>query len=168
MIILGIDPGTARVGYGAITKDASGLRLLRSGLLRIRSGDPHTRLLELAQSFTALLRAVRPHCVALEKIYFSKNQTTGIAVAEARGILTLLILQHKIPLLEFTPLEMKRGLTGYGLASKRAVMLTVARLLHMKQLRGGDDAADALALAIVAAGNTRLRMRVADLQAKRS
>lgn len=153
MIILGLDPGTVRVGYGLVEKSRDGVFFLKCGILKIKSDNRYERLLEVEKDLSRFLKTEKPDLVAIEKLYFAKNQKTGMAVAEARGLLTFIILKHKIPLLEFTPLEMKRGLTGYGLAKKPAVKRVVAKILRIKKIPGGDDAADALAMALVAAGS---------------
>jgi len=155
MIILGLDPGSTRVGYGFIQKEGGDLKFVRSGLLGIASGDKGRRLLELEKSFSRLLKKERPDLAVLEKLYFAKNQKTGLEVAQSRGILTLLIIKHKIPLLEYTPSEIKSGITGYGRADKKTILKIVAKILRIKKIQGGDDAADALAAAIVAANRPR-------------
>ncbi|MBI3638252.1 crossover junction endodeoxyribonuclease RuvC [Candidatus Wolfebacteria bacterium] len=151
MIILGIDPGSARVGYGLIKKEKNGFKYIKSGLLKISSIDKNKRLVELEKSFTDLLAKNKPDLASLEKLYFMRNQKTALEVAQSRGVLTLVIIKHKIPLLEYTPLEIKQAITGYGLSDKKAVMKIVAKILKIKSVEGGDDAADALAAAIIAA-----------------
>ena len=150
MKILGIDPGSTRVGYGLIKKEKGRLKFLKSGLLKILTqSDKNQRLVELKKSFSALIKKEMPDLAVLEKIYFMKNLKTAIEVAQSRGVLTLLITEHKIPLLEFTPLEIKQGVSGYGFADKKSVARAVMKVLKIKKINGGDDAADALAAAIV-------------------
>lgn len=151
MIILGIDPGSTRVGYGLIEKERSGLKFLSSGILKIKSSDKNQRLVELEQSFNQLLKKTKPDLAVVEKLFFVKNVKTGIEVSQSRGILTLLVIKHKIPILEFTPLQIKQALTGYGKSDKQAVMNTVMKLLKLKKIQGGDDAADAIAAAMAGA-----------------
>lgn len=155
MIVLGLDPGSTRVGYGLIKKEKSGLKFIKSGLLKIVSADKNQRLLELERSFSQLLEREKPDLAALEKLYFVKNLKTGLEVAQSRGILTLLIIKHKIPLLEYTPSEIKSGITGYGRADKKTILKIVAKILKIEKIKGGDDAADALAAAIIAAERPR-------------
>ncbi len=155
MIVLGLDPGSTRVGYGLIKKEKNGLKLIKSGLLKIVSADKNQRLLELEKSFSQLLKREKPDLAALEKLYFVKNLKTGLEVAQSRGILTLLIIKHKIPLLEYTPSEIKSGITGYGRADKKTILKIVAKILKIGKIKGGDDAADALAAAIIAAERPR-------------
>lgn len=155
MVILGIDPGSTRIGYGLIKKDKEGVELLRSGLLKISAADKNERLLDLEKSFSRLLKETKPDLAVLEKLYFVKNLKTGLEVAQSRGVLTLLIIKHKIPLLEYTPSEIKSGITGYGRADKKTILKIVAKILKIKKIRGGDDAADALAAAIIAASRPK-------------
>ena len=153
MKILGIDPGSARIGYGLIEKSGSELKFLKDGLLKINSKDKCERLVDLEKSFLALLKKERPDWAVMEKLYFVKNQKTGLEVAQSRGILTLLITKSKIPLLEFTPLEIKQGVTGYGMADKKSVAKMVAKILKMDKINKYDDATDALAAAITGSLN---------------
>jgi crossover junction endodeoxyribonuclease RuvC len=150
MIILGVDPGSTRVGYGLIKKESGELKFLKAGILKIPAGrDKNQRLVDLEKSFLQLLKKERPELAILEKIYFMKNLKTAVEVAQSRGVLTLLLAKHKIPLLEFTPLEIKQNIGGYGLADKKSVARAVMKVLKIKKIDGGDDAADALAAAIV-------------------
>lgn len=151
MLILGLDPGSTRVGYGLIKKEGGRLKFIKAGLLKITSTNKAERLVELEKSFSSLLRSVKPELASLEKLYFVKNWKTGLEVAQSRGILTLLITKNKIPLLEYTPLQIKQALTGYGLSDKKAVQKMVMKFLGIAKIQGGDDAADALAAAITAA-----------------
>ncbi|MCX6702351.1 MAG: crossover junction endodeoxyribonuclease RuvC [Candidatus Wolfebacteria bacterium] len=148
MTILGIDPGSARIGYGVIKKEKSGLKFVRSGLLKIASKDKNERLVELESSLLKLIKKEKPDLVAMEKLYFAKNVKTAVEVSESRGILTLAVIKNKIALLEFTPLEIKRAITGYGLSDKKSMMKAVSRILKIGKIEGGDDAADALAAAM--------------------
>lgn len=151
MKILGIDPGSTRVGYGLIKKEKGQLKFLKAGLLKISSKNKNQRLLELEKSFSQLLKNEKPDLVALEKIYFMKNLKTAVEVAQSRGVLTFLIIKHKISLLEYSPSEVKLSITGYGLADKKAVAKTVTKILKIKNGKVYDDITDALAIAITAA-----------------
>ena len=119
MIILGLDPGSVRVGYGFIKKQGDELRLIKAGLLKISSKDKSQRLIELEKSFSELLKKQNPELVVLEKLFFMKNLKTAVEVAQSRGVLTLIAAKHKIPLLEFSPTEIKIAATGYGRADKK-------------------------------------------------
>lgn len=153
MIVLGVDPGSVRVGYGLIEKRATGLKFIEAGLLKISSRDKNRRLVELEISFSKLLKKRRPDLIVLEKIYFVKNLKTAVEVAQSRGVLTLLTAKHKIPLLEYSPLEIKAGVVGHGSADKKMVASAVAKILKIKNLKADDDATDALAAAIIGAGS---------------
>lgn len=151
MKILGIDPGTHRIGYGLIEKN-SGLELLDYGVIEIKQNVP---TLEAAKQFSALIKRFKPELAAIEKLYFAKNRKTALSVAQTRGILILKILENKIPLVEYGPMEVKLSVTGYGLADKKAVAKMVKLFLKLKELRGYDDASDALAIAITAANHLK-------------
>lgn len=159
MKILGIDPGSTRVGYGLIKKETDGhLKFIKSGLLKISSENKGQRLVDLEKSFLELLKKEKLDLAVLERLYFMRNLKTALEVAQSRGVLTLLIVKHKIPLLEFTPLEIKQGVGGYGLADKKSVARAVMRILNIKKIHGGDDAADALAAAIAGSNHTKGRL----------
>ncbi len=148
MKILGIDPGSTRVGYGLIKKEKDELTLVRAGLLKISAKSKNLRLVDLERSFSQLLKKEKPDLVVLEKLYFMRNLKTALEVAQSRGVLTLLITKYKIPLLEYTPLEIKQNIPGYGLADKEAVAKMVAKILKIKKIIKYDDVSDALAAAI--------------------
>ncbi len=151
MIILGIDPGSTRAGYGLIKKEKGGLKFLKAGLLKVSAENKNQRLVDLEKSFSDLLKKEKPDLAVLETIYFMKNLKTAVEVAQARGVLTLTIVKHKIPLLECSPLKIKQGVTGYGRADKKAVAKMVSRILKINNPGWLDDVTDALAAAIVGA-----------------
>ncbi len=155
MKILGLDPGSVRVGYGLIKKEGGELKLIKAGLLKILSKDGGQRLLELEKSFSGLLFEQKPDLIVLEKIFFMKNLKTAVEVAQSRGVLTLIVAKHKIPLLEFSPTEIKTAATGYGRADKKAVAKMVEKILGIDKIKAVDDVSDALAAAITGA-NYRL------------
>ena len=149
MRILGIDPGVAIVGFGLIETERSAVRMLQYGAINTSAGLPlATRLVQIEQDLTQLIRQFQPDEIAIEELFFSKNITTGIAVAHARGIILCTAAKSGIPLYEYTPMQVKQAVVGYGLAEKRQVMDMVRRLLKLKAVPRPDDAADALALAI--------------------
>lgn len=151
MIILGIDPGSVRVGYGVLKKERGALRHVESGLLPIHARDKASRLIELECALHAILARVKPDRVGIEKLYFSKNQKTALEVAQARGVILKTIAVSGIPFLEFTPGEIKLAVTGDGNATKRGVAAMVERFLHLSLKKGlADDVTDALAIAITA------------------
>ena len=149
MITLGIDPGTSRIGYGLINS-GNNLKLIDCGLIEIFDKSI-SKFSSLADRFEKLIKKTNPDLVALEKIYFARNQKTAIEVAQARGILILLTLQNKIRLIEYGPVEIKQAVTGYGLADKKSVAKMVSRILKIDKIKGPDDISDAVAIAITAA-----------------
>jgi len=151
MLILGLDPGSVRVGYGLIEKNKNNLTLVKSGLLKIKSHDKHQRLLELEKDFSKLIKKIKPELIILEKLFFMKNLKTALEVAQSRGVLTLLTVKYKIPLLEFSPSEIKIAVTGYGRADKKAVAKMVAQILKVPKIKEIDDVTDAIAAAITGA-----------------
>lgn len=152
MVILGIDPGTRRVGYGLVRKDRGELKFLDAGILKIKSGDDFGALREINSQVRGLIKKWRPGVMAVEKLYFVKNLTTGLPVAEARGVIILAALDAGLKIKEFSPNEVKSGLTGYGHADKSAVLKMVRLIVGKPGLKLIDDASDALGIAIFAAG----------------
>ena len=150
MKILGIDPGSARVGYGLINKKGHNLKFLKAGLLKISAKDKNQRLLDLEKSFSQLIKKEKPDLVAIEKLYFVKNLKTALEVGQSRGVLVLIIVKNKLPLIEISPSEAKLIVSGDGHASKKAVAKMVGYCLKINTAGQIDDATDALALAIAA------------------
>ena len=149
MRILGIDPGVATIGFGLVEADRSGARLLQYGVITTPAGLPLSRrLLMISHDMEELLTQFEPDEMSVEELFFTKNITTGIAVAHGRGVILLEAERAGIPVYEYTPMQVKQAVAGYGGAEKKQVMLMVQRLLHMKTIPRPDDAADALALAI--------------------
>lgn len=149
MIILGIDPGTTRIGYGIIKKERT-LTCLASGLLEIKGGALREKLEDTHRSLTELLRTYSPELAALETIYFSKNKKTAIDVAHARGVIMLTLAEHRILIAEYTPQQVKRAVTGYGSSDKKAVIQVLARLFGLDFGSAHDDVSDAVAIALTA------------------
>ena len=149
MIILGLDPGTAITGYGIINAQADRYYLMEYGCLRTSAQDSTAdRLERLYDDLRQLLATNPPDQVAIEQLFFNRNTTTAVPVGQARGVLLLACNQSKIPISEYTPLEVKQALTGYGLADKQQIQYMVAKLLKLSESPKPDDAADALAIAI--------------------
>ena len=149
MRILGIDPGLAIVGFGLIEAETGKTQMLQYGAVTTPAGLPlAARLVQLERDMEELIAQLRPEAIAVEELFFSNNITTGIAVAHARGIILCTAAKSGIPLFEYTPMQVKQAVVGYGLAEKRQVMDMVRRLLKLKAVPRPDDAADALALAI--------------------
>ena len=149
MRILGIDPGVATIGFGLVEADRGRQKLLQYGVITTPPGIPLSRrLLQISEDMSQLLGQFKPDEAAVEELFFSKNITTGIAVAHGRGVILLELERAGVPVYEYTPMQVKQAVAGYGGADKRQVMLMTQRLLSMKQIPRPDDAADALALAI--------------------
>ena len=149
MRILGIDPGLAIVGFGLIEAETGKTQMLQYGAVTTPAGLPlAARLVQLERDMEELIAQLRPEAIAVEELFFSNNITTGIAVAHARGIILCTAAKSGVPLFEYTPMQVKQAVVGYGLAEKRQVMDMVRRLLKLKAVPRPDDAADALALAI--------------------
>lgn len=149
MRILGVDPGVATIGFGLIEADRGSQRLLRYGVINTPAGLPlSNRLYQISRDMEELLGAFHPDEAAVEELFFSKNITTGIAVAHGRGVILLELERAGIPVYEYTPMQVKQAVAGYGGAEKRQVMLMTQRLLRMGEIPRSDDAADALAIAI--------------------
>jgi crossover junction endodeoxyribonuclease RuvC len=149
MIILGIDPGFARTGFGVIEEKNKNLRALDYGCLSTPSGLIFEKRLEkIREELEELIKKFHPTICAVEKIFFCKNAKTAIDVGQARGVVILTAAEKKIKILEFTPLQVKQFITGYGKAEKQQVQKMVKILLGLKEIPRPDDAADALALAI--------------------
>lgn len=150
MIALGIDPGTRRVGYGIVEGDGRKTSFVAAGILKIKSSRDAEAFEEIKRELDKLITKHRPDVVGIEKLFFAKNQKTAIAVAQARGVIVLCAQEQGLPMREFTPNEVKLGVTGYGLADKKAVLKMVRLILGKQDLAVIDDASDALALAIMA------------------
>ena len=150
MIILGIDPGIATLGYGVIEKDERGnCRAIDCGVITTpkEEGLP-VRLAMLEEGIAKILEKYHPDEVAMEELFFSKNITTGIAVAHARGVALLTCVKACGRLYEYTPMQIKQALTGYGKADKKQIQAVVTSILHLKSVPKPDDAADALGIAL--------------------
>ena len=157
MIILGIDPGLATLGYGVIEKDARGNgRAVEFGVVVTPKDEGlPVRLAMLEEGINRILAKFDPDEIAMEELFFSKNITTGIAVAHARGVALLTCVKHCGKLYEYTPMQIKQALTGYGKADKKQMQSVVTSLLKLKTVPKPDDAADALAIALCHAFTSR-------------
>ena len=159
MIILGIDPGVATIGFGVIRAERGKNTLLRYGVITTPPGIPlSSRLLQIDRDMEELIHTFQPDEMAVEELFFSKNITTGIAVAHGRGVLLCAAEKCGIPLYEYTPSQVKLAVTGYGKAEKRQVMDMTRRLLKLRSVPRPDDAADALALALCHARTSTSRL----------
>ncbi len=149
-IALGIDPGTASMGYGMVAQMASGqFELLACGVIRTSPKQPMPlRLLEIFRDLSHLLEEFRPDEIAVEELFFGRNVTTAITVSQARGIALLVAALHDVPVFEYTPAVIKQALTGHGNADKLQVQYMVQRLLNLSNPPQPDDAADGVAVAL--------------------
>lgn len=157
MIILGIDPGLATLGYGVIEKDNKGVsKAVDCGVITTPKQESlPVRLAMLEEGLNKILDKYAPDEVAMEELFFSKNITTGIAVAHARGVALLTCVKRCGKLYEYTPMQIKQALTGYGKADKKQMQLVVTQMLKLKSVPKPDDAADALAIALCHAFTNR-------------
>ena len=149
MIILGIDPGVAIVGWGVLESDRGRIRPIAYGAI---TTPAHTaiefRLAMIERDLTALIEKYRPEEMAIEELFFDKNITTGIAVAEARGVILCAAHRLGVAISEYTPMQVKQAVVGYGKADKRQIIEMVTRLLGLAKPPKPDDTADAIAIAI--------------------
>ena len=151
MRILGVDPGTGICGFGVLeTRKKGSPVLIDSGAI---TTPPHTplpdRLLDIFNSLHEIIREDKPDCISIEKLFFMQNISTGISVAEARGVVMLVAAKEKLPIFEYSPNEIKKAMTGYGHADKKQMQEMVRVFLKMDKVIKPDDAADAVAAAIV-------------------
>jgi crossover junction endodeoxyribonuclease RuvC len=164
MFILGIDPGIALTGWGVIEKDESsrnGLKMVEYGVIQTLKGDDHNeRLLELHDDLASVIEEFSPEYIAIEQLFFCKNLKTAITVGEARGVILLTVTEAGIPVREFTPLQIKDAVCGYGKAPKRQVQEMVKSILGLDEIPEPDDAADGLAVAICCASSLGMEQAI--------
>jgi crossover junction endodeoxyribonuclease RuvC len=163
MKILGIDPGTATVGWGIIEDDhfaggAGCSKVLSCGIVSTKAGTPDADRLEIIfDSISAIIKKERPDFIAVEQLFFFKNQKTVMTVSQSRGAIILAVKKSNTPLFEYTPLQIKQAITGYGRADKQQIQKMVKTLLRLKEIPKPDDAADALAIALCCAQSQETR-----------
>ena len=159
--ILGIDPGTATMGWGVIRQEGSRLRYVQHGAITTPSDwEMPRRLGRLFDGVTELVRGYRPETVAVEELFFNTNVTTAVTVGQARGVTLLAAYRAGMEVSEYTPLQVKQTITSYGRADKRQVQEMVRALLNLREIPRPDDAADGLALAITHAFTSRMSGKV--------
>jgi crossover junction endodeoxyribonuclease RuvC len=157
MTILGIDPGTATTGFGVLRVEGSRLRPLDVGVLLTQPSDPMPRrLLSIYTDINTLLDRYQPDTVATERLFFDRNVTNALTVGRAIGVVMLAFAQRDLPWAEYTPMQVKTAVTGYGGADKQQVQYMVTRLLGLAEVPRPDDAADALAVALCHAHSFKL------------
>ncbi len=158
MRILGIDPGTGILGFGVIDVDKSSkMKLVDAGVIRTPvHEDDSVRLLTIFNELKSIILEFKPEVMSVEKLFFARNVTTAMTVSQARGVVLLLGMQHELELHEFTPMQIKQAVTGYGGADKKQIQEMVRVLLQLKEIPKPDDAADALAAAICCSMTLRI------------
>ena len=163
MIVLGVDPGLATLGWGVIEAERGRQRLVDYGcILTTPQQSFPDRLCQIGRDMRALLRQYRPEEIAFEELFFARNVTTALTVGAARGVSVAVCAAYSGELYEYTPMQVKQAITGYGKAEKRQVQEMVKLLLHMEAIVRPDDAADALAIALThaATGAARQQFRM--------
>ncbi len=159
-IILGLDPGTATTGYGVIAADDVVTRHVAHGCITTASNtEMHQRLNKIAKELKDVIRRYKPDIVAVEDLYFYKNVSTAITVAQARGVLLQTVASAKLPVQHYTPLQVKQALTGHGRADKKQVQKMIKMILRLSEVPRPDDAADALAIAVTCAHSSKLEAK---------
>lgn len=154
MRILGIDPGTAITGFGVIDYDGRTFKFVDAGVIRTPKEQPmNERLSTVYDEMHELLKEFKPDVMSIELLFFARNVTTAMTVGQSRGIVMLAATQAGIPIYEYTPMQVKQAVTGYGKADKKQIQEMVKNLLKLDQIPKPDDAADGLAIAITHAGN---------------
>lgn len=161
MRVLGIDPGIAIVGFGFIDKQGHKLIPVQYGCIQTKAHtDPAVRLKEVYDSMLQLIDTYKPDAMAIEKLFFNKNVTTAFTVAESRGVIQLAAVQRGLSLAEYTPLQVKQAVVGYGKAEKKQVQEMVKLFLKLSAVPKPDDVADALAIAICHAHSAVLQQKM--------
>ncbi|NLT40532.1 MAG: crossover junction endodeoxyribonuclease RuvC [Clostridiales bacterium] len=160
MTILGVDPGIATVGFGVLNADRNSLKVVKYGAITTQPGLPlASRLLVIERDLTSIIGMFSPDAVCVEELFFNTNATTGISVAHGRGVILLTAAKCGVPVFEYTPLQVKQAVVGYGRAEKQQVMDMTRRLLKLQSVPRPDDAADALAIAICHARSSTSLLR---------
>ena len=164
MRIIGIDPGYAIVGYGILDVVNGKNILVDYGAITTSARKtPELRLLDIYAELNGLLTEFNPDCAAMEKLFFNTNTTTGIGVAKACGVIQLALVQRQLEICEYTPIQVKQTVVGYGQAEKKQIQYMVPKLLGMKETPKPDDAADALAVAITHSHNYKLYQKIKNI-----
>jgi crossover junction endodeoxyribonuclease RuvC len=151
MIILGIDPGTTIIGFGVIKKEGQGFACLEYGVIRNPGKDRAADFTNTVSILSSIIKKHHPTAAAIEKLFFANNQKTAMAVSEMRGVLLLTLANHRLPVHEFTPLQVKQMVSRYGGADKKQMQKIVRLILRIPEEIKPDDAADALAIALCGA-----------------
>ncbi|AIQ65133.1 Holliday junction resolvase [Paenibacillus stellifer] len=167
MRILGIDPGIAIVGFGFIDKNGSRLTPVQYGSIQTEAHTPdEERLLHVYEGMLQLIDRYKPDAVAFEKLFFNRNVTTAMSVSQARGVLILASVQRGLPIAEYTPMQVKQAIVGYGKAEKKQVQEMVRMFLKLSAVPKPDDVADALAVAVCHAHSYTLNSKINEVLRK--
>lgn len=157
MRILGIDPGTGILGFGVVEVSSKKTQLVDAGVIRTPvKEDDAVRLETIYHELTDIVVASKPDVMSVEKLFFSRNVTTAMTVSQARGVVLLVARLNSLPIYEYTPMQIKQSVTGYGKADKKQMQEMVRILLQLTEIPKPDDAADALAAALTHANTTRM------------
>ena len=149
MRILGIDPGLAIVGYGVVDKIGSAYKTIEYNAITTMAHTPiENRIKIIYDEISLLLNKFKPDALSIEELFFNNNSKTAIAVGQARGVVLLAAVEHNVPIYEYTPLQVKQALTGYGRASKTQIQQMMKNILALSEIPKPDDVADALAIAV--------------------
>lgn len=156
--ILGLDPGTATTGYGVVDKIGASPKMVDYGaILTSPKKSIPQRLIDIYNDLNKIIDQYQPDVIVMERLFFAKNQTTAIAVGKACGVMQFAAAQRGLTVVEYTPMEVKQAVVGYGGAEKKQIQFMIQRILNLRELPKPDDAADALALAVCHAHSEKLR-----------
>ena len=147
MIIIGIDPGYAITGFGVLEYEGNHFKLIESGSIQTKAGIPlPTRIAKIYDDMNELIEKYKPDAIAIEELFFNRNTTTAIGVAQGRGAVLIAAAKTSTPIYEYTPLQVKQGVTGYGRADKKQVQMMVKTVLGLEKVPKLDDTTDAIAI----------------------
>lgn len=161
MIIMGVDPGFAITGYGVIQYENNKMSLLDVGAVNTKAGELFTwRLLQIDEKLTEIIERYKPDAFAIEELFFNNNAKTAIAAAQGRGVAVMAAVKSGVPVYEYTPLQVKQSVAGYGRADKNQIQQMIKTIFHMDKIIKPDDAADAVAIAVCHAFSSKFAKRV--------
>lgn len=156
MRILGIDPGLAIVGYGVVDKEGNSYKTIYYDAITTQAHTPiENRIKIIYDEMNIIIEKYKPEVISIEELFFNNNAKTALAVGQARGVVLLSAVEHNIPIYEYTPLQVKQALTGYGRASKMQIQQMMKSMLGLSEIPKPDDVADALAIAICHGNSVR-------------
>ncbi len=161
MRIIGIDPGYAITGYAVLDYTGNHFELVKSGAIETKAGVPlPKRLLKIYDDMQLLVNEYKPDAISIEELFFNRNTTTAIGVAQGRGAVLIIAAKNNIPIYEYTPLQVKQGVVGYGRADKKQVQMMVKTILNLESVPKLDDTTDAIAIAICHAHSYRFAKEI--------